>query len=240
MVPLFLALAAVCASVRAGDFETANELYDQGKYAEAKGRYEALINAGSVGANVYFNLGNTEHRLGAPGQAILNYERALALEPAHPEAQANLVLLRQQAGAKLPSLSWTERAVASRPLTFWIIAASLTGWLGLFALGLIATTARAEKTGLWLAALIGVAGCAVSGTAVWMQVKDQSLAIVTAKQTEARLAPAASSGVAEALTAGSQVRVLSERGAWVYCELPGRGRGWIARDAVERARPLKS
>ncbi len=237
---VFLALVAACATARGGDFETANELYDQGKFAEAKGRYEALIKAGRVGANVYFNLGNTEHRLGATGPAILNYERALALEPAHPEAQANLTLLRQQAGAKLPSLSWSESIVVSRSLTFWIIAASLTGWLGLFGIGLIATSSRAEKAGLWVAALIGVAGCAISGIAVWMQVKGQSLAIITAKQTEARLAPAASSGVAEALTAGSQVRVLSERGAWVYCELPGRGRGWIAQDAVERVRPSKS
>jgi hypothetical protein len=46
--------------------------------------------------------------------------------------------------------------------------------------------------------------------------------------------------VAEALPAGSQVRVLSERGEWVYCELPGMGRGWIPDGAVERVRPARS
>ncbi len=46
--------------------------------------------------------------------------------------------------------------------------------------------------------------------------------------------------MAEALPAGSQVRVLSERGEWIYCELPGTGRGWIPDGAVERVRPAKS
>ena len=235
-----LALLILCSTARAGDFETANDLYDQGKYAEAKRRYEALVDAGTAGANVFFNLGNADHRLGAEGRAILGYERALALEPSHPEARANLNLVRQQTGAKLPSLSWAEKTVVSRSLTFCIIAASLTGWLFIFGCGLIATSARAEKGGLWLVTLIGVVGCALSGTAVWTELKNQALAVVTTKQTEARLAPAASSGVAEALPAGSRVRVLSERGPWVYCELPGRGRGWVAQEAVERVRPERS
>ena len=128
----------------------------------------------------------------------------------------------------------TQTAVSTR------IAASLTGWLFVFGCGLIATSTRAERGGLWLVTMIGVVGCSLSGTAVWMEFKNQALAVVTATQTEARLAPAASSGVAEALPAGSRVRVLSERGPWVYCELPGRGRGWVAQEAVERVRPERS
>ena len=77
-------------------------------------------------------------------------------------------------------------------------------------------------------------------TALWLGAKDQALAIITARQTEARLAPAESAGVAEALPAGSRVRVLSERGEWVYCELPGAGRGWVPQKAIERVRPLPS
>ena len=237
---VLLAIVALCSAARAGDFETGNDLYDQGKYAEAKQRYEALVAAGHAGANVFFNLGNADHRLGLPGRAILNYERAVALEPGHPEARANLNLLRQQAGAKLPSLSWAEKTSSSRSLTFWIVAASLTGWLFVFGVGFIATSSRAGKGGLWPVTLSGAAGLAFSGGAVWLEMKDQALAIITAKQTEARLAPAASSGVAEALPAGSRVRVLSERGPWVYCELPGLGRGWVAQEAVERVRPPRS
>jgi len=240
MTRTFLAILALCSAARAGDFETANDLYDQGKYAEAKQRYETLVDAYAAGANVFFNLGNAEHRLGSEGRAILNYERALALEPGHPEARANLDLLRRQTGAKLSNLSWAEKVVASRSLSLWIVAASLTGWLAIFGGGLIATSVRVEKGGLWLVTLIGVVGVALSGAAVWMELKNRTLAVITAKQTEARLAPAVSSGVAEALPAGSRVRVLSERGPWIYCELPGRGRGWVAQEAVGRVRPERS
>jgi hypothetical protein len=53
---------------------------------------------------------------------------------------------------------------------------------------------------------------------------------------EARLQPADSAGLAEALPAGSRVQILRERGEWLYCMLPGQKPGWIPRPAVERVR----
>src|SRR6218665_4163627 len=70
---------ALAVSLRADDFTDGNELFEQGKYGEAKQRYEKLVDAGQGTANVYYNLGNTEFRLSAPGAAMLGYERALAL-----------------------------------------------------------------------------------------------------------------------------------------------------------------
>ena len=48
---------------------------------------------------MFYDLGNAYYRLGNFGKAILNYERALALEPRHPEAQANLRLASDEARA---------------------------------------------------------------------------------------------------------------------------------------------
>ena len=84
-----LAFLMLAATLPAGDFETGNELFDQGKYAEAKQNYETLIESGQGSANVYYNLGNADYRLGSAGRAMLNYERALALNPGHKEALAN-------------------------------------------------------------------------------------------------------------------------------------------------------
>ena len=78
--------------------------------------------------------------------------------------------------------------------------------------------------------------CAYAAGVLWWRGQENALAIVVAQQTEARLAPADSAGLAEALSAGSRVQVLSERGEWVYCVLPGAGRGWIPHAAVERVR----
>lgn len=224
-------------AARAGDFETANELFDQGKFGEAKAGYEKLVENGQGSANVFYNLGNADYRLGSAGRAMLNFERALALDPQHAEARANLNLLRERSGAKLPTLTWSRKIFTSQPLLIWTVAAAVAAWSVIFGIALLGTSRRSEKGGLWGLTFLGVLGLVVAGTGVWFGLKQASLGIITAQQTEARLAPAQSAGVAEALPAGSRVRVLSERGAWIYCELPGAGRGWVPEGALERVWP---
>jgi hypothetical protein len=170
----------------------------------------------------------------------LNYERALTLNPRHPEARANLKLLRDQNGAKLLPASWSSRMAGLLSPNAWTVLAAVSGWIVLFGLLFLFTRKQADNLGLWTLTLLSVVVCAVAAVSLWSIRKDQALAVITAKQTEARLAPAESAGVAEALPAGSQVRVLSERGEWIYCELPGLGRGWIPEGAVERVRPANS
>jgi tetratricopeptide (TPR) repeat protein len=234
-----LALAIFTVVVHAGDFQTANQLYDQGKFSEAKQHYEQLAQAGEPGANVFYNLGNTNYRLGAPGPAMLAYERALALDPAHPEARANLDLLRRQNGARLWQASWLDRVFPGRKTDIYVAVATVAAWMAVFCFALIVITSRREKAGLWLGAIAGLIVAAYAGAGVWHLEQNRALALVIAKETEARLAPAESAGPAATLPAGSQVRVLSERGDWIYCELPGSGRGWLSAKTLERVRPVK-
>src|SRR4051794_7845217 len=101
-VLLFLAITAFAAagfSAAEGAFSKANQAYAEGRFGAAAAHYEGLINSGTWHANLFYDLGNAHYRLGDFGQAILNYERALALEPRHPEAEANLQLARDEARA---------------------------------------------------------------------------------------------------------------------------------------------
>jgi len=223
-----------------GDFEAANQAYDQGKFSEAKSGYEELFESGEWSANLFYNLGNADYRLGAPGRAILDYERALALDPSHPEARANLALLRGQTHARMRPPTWQDAVFAGQALHVWTGVATLAGWLAVLGLALIFTSRREEKAGLWLATIAGLLVCAYAAGVLWWRGLERALAIVVAQGTEARLSPADSAGVAEALPAGSRVRVLSERGEWTYCALPGEGRGWIPQQALERVRVEKS
>jgi tetratricopeptide (TPR) repeat protein len=240
MLIAFLLLALGSFRAVAGEWENANQAFDQGKFSEAKGAYEKMIEDGAGSASVYYNLANADYRLGAAGLAMLNYERTLALHPRHPEAQANLKLLREQSGSRLLPVSWNARLAAMLSPNAWIILATVSGWVVLFGFVLIILSRSDDKFGLWTLSLASLAVCAVALVSISSIPKDQALAVITAKQTEARLAPAKSAGVAEALPAGSQVRVLSERGEWIYCELPGMGRGWIPEVALERVRPARS
>src|ERR1044072_7854802 len=81
------------------DFLKANQEYAQGHFKEAISGYETLVRAGQWSANLFYDLGNAYFRTGDFGHAILNYERALALERHHPEATANLQIARDEARA---------------------------------------------------------------------------------------------------------------------------------------------
>ena len=61
-----------------------------------------------------------------------------------------------------------------------------------------------------------------------------ALAIVTGKNVQARLATADTANSILALPSGSEVKILSTRGDWIYAGLPNNLRGWIpAKDAQQ-------
>ena len=219
------------ATLRGDDFDAANQRYDQGKFGEAKQMYERLVDRGEWSANLFYNLGNADYRIGAPGKAVLNYERALALDGTHSEARANLKWLRGQTGAKAPARRWWEYAYPMLPGDVFAAMAVIATW------GAIFGAVRRRAFG-W--AIVALLLAAYAGVGVMRSEEERSLAVITGKDAVARLAPADRASLAEPLPEGSRVRVLSERGEWIYCALPGGGRGWIAEGKLEKVRLTKS
>jgi hypothetical protein len=66
--------------------------------------------------------------------------------------------------------------------------------------------------------------------------KGRALAIVTGKDVQARLATADTANSILALPPGSEVRILSTRGDWIYAALPNNLRGWILAKNTEQVR----
>jgi len=217
-----------------GAFEEAAHDYDAGKFVEARQAYDSLVDSGNYSANLFFDLGNTWFRLGDPGRAILNYERALALEPGHPEARANLAFVREQTGAQIGRRTWLDDVTAPIDVNGFTLAAAAAAWVIVFAIA--AMWWLPNRPLLWTVVIAGflVLGCAGAGIATFE--RDKSLAIVTDKQAEARLEPLDNSGVAETLPSGSRVKILSDRGPWLYCSLPDDARGWVPSKSVEKIR----
>ncbi len=236
--PFLLVLVALLlgVSARGSEFDAANQLYDAGKFVEARKAYEQLVEHGQWTANLFHNLGNTYHRLEQDGPAILAYERALALEPAHPEALANLKLLRGRTGATPWPASWLDAVFPGRLIAAYVIVVAVAGWLALALVMWISLTPPGDKAGRWFALILAVLAVAYAGMAVWHFEQARTLAIIVAKTAEVRLAPAETSAAGGALPAGSQVRVLSVRGDWTYCLLPEARRGWISSKELERVR----
>lgn len=233
-----LALVAVvgCSSF-AATFDQVNQLYDQGKFADAKKGYQELLATGTTSANLYFNLGNAEYRLGETGSAILAYERSLALEPSQPEARANLKFVRDHSGARTLQPAWWEKVILPWTVPAYSIAAAVCLWAAVFAFFAMWRWRAGAAVSLWFLAFAGLLGAAYCGAALWKANQDLQIGIVTSKEAVARLSPADRAAIAETLPAGSQVRYLRERGDWIYCELPSQGRGWIAAANISKLRP---
>ena len=236
---LFLLAVGIATVVRAqsdADFAKANQEYAQGHFKEAISGYESLVRAGQWSANLFYDLGNAYFKTGDFGHAILNYERALALERHHPEATANLQIARDEARALELQQSWPERYLQFASVNQYCIAAAIAFWLAVFAIVMLIFARR--RSGALIAALI-LCLLVGAGAVYAMYILERgsngsALAIVTGKSVQARLATADTANSVLALPPGSEVKILSTRGDWIYAALPNTLRGWIpARDAEQ-------
>ncbi len=64
----------------------------------------------------------------------------------------------------------------------------------------------------------------------------RALAIVTGTGIEARFATADSANSVLALPPGSEIKILSTRGDWIYAALPNNLRGWLPAKSAELVR----
>jgi tetratricopeptide (TPR) repeat protein len=220
------------------DFTKANQEYAQGHFKEAISGYETLVRAEQWSANLFYDLGNAYFRTGDFGRAILNYERALALERHHPEAAANLQIARDEArGLELPQ-SWAERYLKFASINQFSIAAVIGFWLAIFVIVMLIFARRRSAMAITMLILCLVL-CAASIYAVYALEYGSnaySLAIVTGKDVQARLATADTANSVLALPPGSEIKILSTRGDWIYAALPNNLLGWIPAKNVEQVR----
>ena len=231
---LFVATSAFAQA----EFEKANQEFAQGHFKEAIAGYEALVRAGQWNANLFYDLGNAYFRTRDFGRAILNYERALALDNHHPEATANLQIARDEARALELQPTKLERYLQFASINQFAIAAAVALWLGIFGIAAL-IFARRRSTALLSVSILCLL---VSGLAIWAIYtldngsEGRGLAIVTGNDVQARLATADTANSVLALPPGSEIKILSTRGDWMYAALPNDLRGWIQSKNAEAVR----
>ena len=98
--------------------------YVKNDYASAIQIYEALLKEGEA-AEVYYNLGNSYYKAGDIAKAILNYERALLIQPGNADIRANLEIARAKTIDKVipvPEVffvSWTKSLINCLSVDAW-------------------------------------------------------------------------------------------------------------------------
>ena len=100
--------------------------YMKNDYASAIQIYEALLNRGEA-ADIYYNLGNSYYKAGDIAKAILNYERALLLQPGNGDIRANLGIARSKTVDNVEPVpeiffvSWTKSLINSMSVDSWAV-----------------------------------------------------------------------------------------------------------------------
>ena len=75
-------------------FRYANKAYNDGQYERAIKYYDSIISIGQHSPELYFNLANSHYKLNSIALSILNYEKALLLNPKNKSILNNLQYLR--------------------------------------------------------------------------------------------------------------------------------------------------
>ena len=219
-------------------FVKANQEYAAGDFNAAATDYEELVRSRVDTPNLFYNLGNAYFRKKDFGRAILNYERALALDPRHPEAQANLKIARDEARALELIPSRLERSLEFATANQYATVAAIAFWICAFCLAALIFNRR--RTGGTIAlSILSLLIFASAIFAAWELKHGKNgpgLAIVTVENADARLATADNANRVLALPSGSEIIVVSQRGDWIYAELPNNLKGWIPAKSAETVR----
>jgi tetratricopeptide (TPR) repeat protein len=240
LIAVLFALSSRVSAIAQSDaeFAKANQEFAQGHFKEAIAGYEGLVRGRQWNPNLFYDLGNAYFRTHDFGRAILNYERALALDNHHPEATANLQIARDEARALEMQPTRLERYLQFASINQYTIAAAVTLWLGIF--GIVALIfARRRSAALLSLSILCVLACAGAVWAIYTLdngSEGHGLAIVTGNDVQARLATADTANSILALPPGSEIKILSTRGDWMYAALPNDLRGWIQTKNAEQVR----
>ncbi|MGZ0015522.1 tetratricopeptide repeat protein [Yeosuana sp. AK3] len=94
---LYLILALFSTGIFAQNqtlFEQGNKLYNDGKYAEAIQKYEAILETNHHSEALYFNLANAHYKLNHIAPSIYYFEKALQLAPNDQDIKNNLAFAK--------------------------------------------------------------------------------------------------------------------------------------------------
>lgn len=223
--------------------EEANNAYQKGSYDRAIEVYEQILASGAHSVAVYYNLGNAWFKAGNPARAILNYERALLLDPSDEEVAENLEFVRTQIPAEpepLPAFflyAWWQTGLQFFSATVWGTIGLILLWLaaGGWSLWLLGRTRKIKKLGFmagFAGILLVILPFALSFGRKNFE-KSGTYAILI-EAAELHIAPDEASQLVLPLEKGWKVRRIENFEDWSKVKLGNGDEGWIRAENMEK------
>lgn len=221
----------------------AARLYQEGHYHDAAIRYKALLQQGES-ALLYYNLGNCYYKQEEIGHSILNYERALLLQPGNEDIRYNLEMARRATVDKihvLPELflvRWYKGVVTSLTADAWGIL-SVVLFILFLVLAVVffhATSVTNKKLAFstGLLALLFTALTVLFANKQYHRVTDRTAAVILTPSVTVRGAPDPSGTELFIIHEGLKVTVQDSLGSWYNVRMADGNAGWVRQSDLEK------
>lgn len=220
-----------------GQLGKAEEAYQSGDYETAISLYEDVADKYGVSSGLYYNLGNAYYKDQSYAAAILNYERALMLDPENSDAAINLQMANAQTIDKIEAVkpfflsAWVDgiaRAMTSNGWAYTSVAFFLLFIIGLV-LYFFLDKVAIRKLGFF-GAIVSIVLCVVCNVFASSQkksIEERNYAIVFAPIVTVKGAPAESGTKLFVIHEGLKVKTRTTLGEWTEIELPDGNIGWM-------------
>ena len=224
-------------------WNSANDLYSQGKFSEALESYMSIESEGFVSESLFYNIANCHFKLGNFGKSILYYERALRLNPSHKDTKNNLRLVKEFTVDKIDDLpefilkTWVREMNYKLSSDRWVAISIVLFIISLIFLMFFrfGSTHAFRKlsffVSLFLALLFAVTTLfALNQRASYYSEEE---AIVMVPVSTVRSSPDRSGNTLFILHEGTKVEFIEQLGSWKRIELSDGRQGWIELGDVE-------
>ena len=241
---LLLTLIMFPMTIHAITKQDADAEYSKGNYQQAIKDYEELLKAGES-AEIYYNLGNAYYRTENITRAVLNYERALLLNPADEDIRFNLQMARSKTIDKITPESemffftWYRSLVNLMTIDNWarLAIASMILALILALVYLFANPLILRKIGFYGGALFLVIFL-LSNLFAFQQkqmLMKRNGAIVIAPSVSVKKTPEANSTDQGVIHEGTRVDIIDDTMRdWKEIHLADGREGWIPTSQIEK------
>ena len=247
VVTLLLSLGASM-NIQAKDLDslwTAGvQAYTDGKFSDASAAWTSIEESGQKSAKLYYNLGNAWFKQGNYPKAILNYERALRLDPSYSDARYNLEFTSNFVQDKIePVPEFLLKSVARKVCyvmgsNAWavIFLVLLAAALVMGLLFLLGSSVGKRRAGFYCGIVLLLLSAGALSFSIWQKsdsVKTDT-AIVMSPVSSVKSSP--SSGSSKDLFViheGTKVTILDEVGSWKNIALADGRQGWITSNELE-------
>jgi tetratricopeptide (TPR) repeat protein len=234
MSMILVSLMCISGNVYDDFFEMGTVAYGENRLEDAIQSYERLHDSGVRNAPTYYNLGSAYYHSGETGFAVLNYERALAVDPTFDPALRGLdAVAASMSGPLQMAPGFRSRTRLYGPPAR---ALSLVFWWLFWGI-LLQSVWRPSPRARWRAA--GAFGLLLltAASAIYLS-RSPGAAVVLSAESSLRYGPDVRDEIRIPLTAGDRVCIEESRGAWVRIVTGAEQRGWVEASRVGFVHPL--